>query len=581
MKRFIESICKTFNCDKTRLLDIFWAIQEKYSYVPQKTLDLLSHKLKLSIPELKDTLTFYHFFHQKPSGKIIIYVDSSAISEIFGLNKIISSFEQELNCKMGEVDPTGQFGLFKTPCIGMSDQAPAALIHGIPVGKLTTAKIKKIVADLRKNILPKVQIKNKVQLRGPVLFEKHNVGESLDLLYALTPDQIIQEVEDSGIRGRGGAGFSTGKKWRFCAEQKEKQRYIVCNADEGEPGTFKDRYLLTKNPTLVFEGMILAARAIGANQGLIYLRAEYKYLKGHLQSILDQMQLQNLLGNQILDIPNFDFHIRIQLGAGSYVVGEETALLESLEGRRGEPRMRPPFPVEQGYLSKPTIINNVETFASVSKIIKNGAHWYKKFGTSSSPGTKLLSVSGDCAHPGIYEVEWGLSIRQFLKLVGATNTLAVQVGGPSGQCISLKEKNRRLSFDDLPTGGSMMVFSKKRNLLNIIKNFVQFFQDESCGCCLPCRAGNIVLNEQMHAILSSEAAEVDLQRIQNWSKIISASSRCGLGQSCTNPMISSMQAFPEIYKKNVKAHESLYRPFDVENKTVEYEQVVQLHEKES
>lgn len=539
----IEEITKKYKNDKTRLLDIFWDIQDEYNYVSSEHLDELSHLIGVSVPELNDTLSFYHFFHSTPCGKHKIYVDNSAISEINGFEEIYKAFNEHID---------ESIFLSTTPCIGLSDQAPAALVNGIPVTNLSVKKVKELIKDLKKDIIPSVEVSNLVRKEGPVLFSPYKKGSALSK--NLSASQILVEVAESGIRGRGGAGFKTGLKWQLCASENEEEKYVVCNADEGEPGTFKDRYLLTHKPEMVIEGMCLAAKAIGAKKGIIYLRAEYRYLLDSLKKVIN----------------GFPLDIRIQLGAGAYVVGEETALLESLEGKRGEPRIRPPFPVQKGYLGKPTVVNNVETFATVTKIIEQGASWYKQFGTPNSPGTKLLSVSGDC-EAGIYEIEWGLTISDFLKLVGAKNPMAIQVGGPSGKMISAKDGKRTISFEDLATGGSMMVFNKKRDLLKIVKNFSEFFKNESCGCCLPCRAGNIVLNEQLDFIDNGEASEIDLERIKSWSHIISSSSRCGLGQTCANPITSSLEAFPKLYQDKVKKEESLFKNFNVEDKIKDYE----------
>lgn len=570
MKIYVQSLAKKFNNDKKRLLDIFWEIQNKYGWISPDVLENLKIPLGSSIPELRDTLSFYHFFHDKPAGKHQIYLDTSAIAELSGGKEVSAVFQTELGVSIGEVTEDGNIGLYETSCIGMSDQSPAALIDMVPVTNLTPDKVYKIVTDLKLGKVPKAKVTNIVHQEGPVFFAKYEMGDSVNRLKELKPSEILEMVKKSGLRGRGGAGFSTGLKWEYCSKQVEKTRYVVCNADEGEPGTFKDRYLLTEKPELLIDGMIAASYGLGAKEGFIYLRGEYSYLLNDLNNLLSSYRQKKLLGK------NFD--IRIQLGAGSYVVGEETALLESMEGKRGEPRVRPPFPVGQGYLGKPTIINNVETFASVAQILKHGVDFYRQFGTQQSEGTKLLSVSGDVEKPGIYEIEWGQSIGEFLKMVGAKNPQAVQVGGPSGEMISAMDKTRNIAFEDLPTGGSMMVFSKNRNLLKIVKNFIQFFVNESCGCCLPCRAGNIVLNEQTNYILAGEAAREDLERIKAWSKIISKSSRCGLGQTCANPLTTSLKAFPDMYLEKVCEHESDYRAFDIESKLNEYKEVVALHE---
>ena len=266
------------------------------------------------------------------------------------------------------------------------------------------------------------------------------------------------------VRGRGGAGFPTGLKWEFCRKSKGTYRYVFCNADEGEPGTFKDRVILTEYPNQLFEGMVIAGYAVGSTQGILYLRFEYRYLKKFLEKVLEEMRAKKLLGKSIGGKDGFDFDIRIQFGAGAYVCGEESALIESAEGKRGEPRDRPPFPAEKGYLDSPTVINNVETLCSVVKIVLNGSDWYRALGTAQSAGTKVISISGDCQFPGIYEVEWGFNIHDLLEMVGAEDVQAVQVGGPSGYCIGPDDFDRTLAYEDLSTGGSIIIFNNSRNL---------------------------------------------------------------------------------------------------------------------
>ena len=290
----------------------------------------------------------------------------------------------------------------------------------------------------------------------------------------MTPEQVIEMVKDSNIRGRGGAGFPTGLKWEFCRRAAGDEKYIFCNADEGEPGTFKDRVILTQFPRMVFEGMIIAGYAVGATQGILYVRHEYRYLERWLESVLDGARRKIISGRASPAVEGFDFDIRIQFGAGAYVCGEESALIESAEGKRGEPRDRPPFPVEKGYRDKPTVVNNVETFCATVKIVLNGGEWYRSFGTKDSTGTKLLSISGDCMHPGVYEIEWGFSVNDVLDMVGGYDPQAVQVGGPSGSLIGPDEFDRTLSFSDLSTGGSLIIFGKQRDLLkDVVINFTR------------------------------------------------------------------------------------------------------------
>jgi [NiFe] hydrogenase diaphorase moiety large subunit len=381
-------------------------------------------------------------------------------------------------------------------------------------------------------------------INDTVLFNLDRHSDGLEKALAKTPNDILLEVRESGLKGRGGAGFPTGTKWNFAAMSKADKKFVVCNADEGEPGTFKDRILLNEYTKLVFEGMVIAAYAIGAQKGFLYLRGEYSYLVNQLETYLQNMRDTNILGKNIQG-KGFDFDIEIRLGSGAYVCGEETALIESLEGHRGEARNRPPFPVNTGYLGYPTIVNNVETFASTCLIMSNGGDWYSQYGTSGSSGTKLLSISGDCEKPGVYEVPFGTKIADILDLVGAKNTKAVQVGGASGQCIPKAEFERKISYEDISTGGSIIIFNQTRNMLHVLKNFMEFFVEESCGQCTPCRIGNVRLLEGVEKVESGNCSISYLQELIELGKTMQIASKCGLGQSSPNPFISIMTHFED------------------------------------
>ncbi|MGE5478922.1 MAG: complex I 51 kDa subunit family protein [Chloroflexota bacterium] len=385
-------------------------------------------------------------------------------------------------------------------------------------------------------------------LNGSVLFHPSNQGDGLSEALSRKPQDIVMEVRESGLKGRGGAGFPTGTKWMLAAAAKSDLKFVVCNADEGEPGTFKDRVLLDEYPKLMFEGMAIGGYAIGARYGFLYLRGEYRYLLKKLHEELDEMRAQNRLGENILGT-DFSFDIEIRLGSGAYVCGEESALIESLEGHRGEPRNRPPFPVNTGFMGNPTIVNNVETFSTVPVIIHKGADWFQSIGTTKSKGTKLVSVSGDCESPGVYEVPFGTTIHEMLELCGARDVKAVQVGGASGYCVPSSELNRELSFEDLSTGGSIMVFDKSRDMLGVLKNFMEFFVEESCGQCTPCRIGNIKLLEGVEKVERGECTISYLKELIDLGKTMQVASKCGLGQSSPNPFISIMTNFEnEIFK---------------------------------
>ncbi|MFC1731799.1 NADH-ubiquinone oxidoreductase-F iron-sulfur binding region domain-containing protein [candidate division KSB1 bacterium] len=377
--------------------------------------------------------------------------------------------------------------------------------------------------------------------RVDVIFSPYSPEKYLILKEAIIrpKEDIVKDILDSGLRGRGGAGFPTGLKWKFAAEQKEKEKYVICNADEGEPGTFKDREILERVPRKVFSGMGICAYVIGAKQGFVYLRGEYRFLLPELRKELD-------IYHNWAKENNFDFKIDIKLGSGAYVCGEETALIESMEGKRGEPRNKPPFPVEKGYKGKPTIINNVETFVSTMMIARLGPVEYDKLGTQDSRGSKVFSVSGDASKEGIYELELGMTLDDFVNEFGDGDTKAVQVGGASGFCVPRKKFNQTIiGFEGIPTGGSMMLFNSSRSMYNVLHNYLDFFSEESCGQCTPCRVGCQQLLKGIKAVKSKEKDFKYLEDLRKLAESMKIASKCGLGQSVSNAFISIVDNFKE------------------------------------
>jgi [NiFe] hydrogenase diaphorase moiety large subunit len=384
--------------------------------------------------------------------------------------------------------------------------------------------------------------------RTALTFDTIEPGSGLAAALKLSRADIIGEVAASNLRGRGGAGFPTGTKWNLAAAARVKGdecKYVVCNADEGEPGTFKDRVLLTDYADLVFEGMTIAARAIGALKGILYLRGEYVYLRQHLDEVLYNRRKANLLGQHICGVDGFNFYIEIRMGAGAYVCGEETALIESLEGHRGEPRNRPPFPVDTGFMKQPTVVNNVETLASVTAILAKGATWFKSFGTDRSAGFKLFSISGDCDHPGVYEFPLGITVADLLEKVGGRNAKAVQIGGASGVCVPAAGFGRKIAFEDVATGGSIIVFGPGRDMLHVAKNFMEFFVEESCGQCTPCRAGNAKLLDGIEKLEAGTCSTAYLRDLMALCETMQLASKCGLGQSSPNAFVSIVNNFQD------------------------------------
>ena len=354
---------------------------------------------------------------------------------------------------------------------------------------------------------------------------------------------VLRVLADSGLRGRGGAGFPTSVKWNLAASAQAEQKYVVCNADEGEPGTFKDRVLLFEYADAVFEGMAIAGYVIGASKGILYLRAEYNYMRELLEQRIEQHRRNGLLGVNIQGKDGFSFDIEIRMGAGAYVCGEETALIESLEGHRGEPRNRPPYPVDTGFNGLPTVVNNVETFTWVVAILAKGAEWFRNYGTEKSAGLKLFSVSGDVVRPGVYEFPWGITVAQLLKEVGGEDAKAVQIGGASGHTIPAKLFDRKIAYEDISTGGSVIVFGADRDMLEVARNFLEFFCEESCGQCTPCREGCPVLLAGVEKLERGCCSYNYLRELRGLGETMRLASKCGLGQSAANAFMSITEHF--------------------------------------
>jgi len=565
LARDIRDICRSHGNDRTRLMDIARAVQAKYGCVSSQALDLIAQAVKSPRVEVESLVSFYAFLSVQPKGKIVIRLCNDVIDELFGAEKVARVFTEELGILFGETTPDGAISLEYAPCIGMSDQAPALLINDTVVTYLSSDRAREIVRVLREtgdprrlvrrlgdgnNAHPLVRsmVHNNIRREGPVVLSPLAAGAALRKAIAMSPVEVINDIKTSRLRGRGGAGFPTGMKWEFTRGANGDKKCVMCNADEGEPGTFKDRVILTEYPDLVFEGMTIAGYAIGAELGIVYLRAEYAYLRAFLESVLQARRTQGLLGRDILGRAGFHFDIRIQMGAGAYVCGEETAMISSAEGLRGDPKNRPPFPAQRGYLGMPTTVNNVETFCCVARILDNGPGWFAAMGSRGSTGTKLLSVSGDCSSPGVYEVPFGIKLSELLQMVGAEDPRAVQMGGPSGRMVAPADFGRTICYDDLATGGSVMVFGANRNLVKVALKFLDFFVEESCGYCTPCRVGCVLMQRKLEEIIEGRGQIGDLEYLQELGSTMKLTSRCGLGQTAANPVLSSIQAFRPAYE---------------------------------
>ena len=559
----IAEVTARFGRARDRLLDILRAVQGEQGFISDEAVREIAHSLGIRKVEVHDAATFYGFLSRKPKGRTVIRLSKGVVEKQHGLAEVAKAFEQAVGVGFGETAADGSISLEYTSCIGMSDQPPAALVGGQVVGGIRAEEVGELVTKIRRDgRLSRSRVESNLQAAGACIFAPMERGRAIRAAVNMTAAQVIAEVNRAGLRGRGGAGFPTAMKWDFCRKAPGRAHYVVCNADEGEPGTFKDRVIFSEASDLVIEGMTVAAYAVGASFGLVYLRGEYAYLRERIDEVLGRRRHQGLLGDHICGKEGFDFDIRVQLGAGAYVCGEESSLLESAEGKRGAPRDRPPFPVTKGYLGQPTVVNNAETLCCAARVMEKGAGWFSAIGTKDSTGTKLFSVSGDCKTPGVYELPFGVSVNQLLEAVGAEEVQAVQVGGPSGACVAPKDFGRRLCFEDLATGGSVMVFGKDRDLLETVRDFTEFFVEESCGWCAPCRAGTTLLLRMIDRVVEGRAARADLKQMEDLAATVRQCSRCGLGQTAPNAFVTTLRNFPELYEARVRREEFVagFRP---------------------
>ncbi|MCF7864566.1 MAG: NAD(P)H-dependent oxidoreductase subunit E, partial [Kiritimatiellales bacterium] len=446
----IKKICKRYGNDRARLMDIVNEVQDALGHVPREAFGLIAREANTHRVEVESVVSFYAFLSDKKQGAVVIRLCDDIIDRFKGSEAVGDALVAALGIGFDETTADGKITLEKTPCIGMSDQAPGMLVNDTVITNLTPAKIPDLVRQLMANPDPQAlvaepgdgnnadslicaMVNNNIREAGPVILADYRKNAGLRKALTQTPEEVIEDVKTSQLRGRGGAGFLTGFKWELTRKARGTEKFVLCNADEGEPGTFKDRVLLTERADLVLEGMTIAAYAIGAETGIIYLRGEYAYLRGFLEHTINQRREAHLLGNTILGHEGFNFDVRIQMGAGAYVCGEETSLISSCEGTRGDPTDRTPFPVVKGYMVSPTAVNNVESYCCAARIMDKGPGWFASIGTARSAGTKLLSVCGDCERPGIYEIPFGTKLRELLARAGAEDVAAVCVGGPSGQ----------------------------------------------------------------------------------------------------------------------------------------------------
>ena len=538
------------------LLPALHAAQKIYGWISEPVATQISKTLHVPLADIHGVIEFYSLFYNEPVGKRIIRVCTDQACALKGADGLLNHLCQHYDLQPGQTTQDGALTIEASPCLGLCEQAPAALVDGDAETNISS--------DFHRYDLgrPKSIVGGSIRLltvdcgNGTTSLAEYGNYPALAKALTMNPEDIVNEIKASGLVGRGGAAFPTGVKWEGAAKAPGSEKYVICNADESEPGTFKDRVLLLDDPHRTIEGLAIAAYAIGAQKGYIYIRAEYPYILPVLETALHEAREANLLGENILG-SGFHFDIELRVGAGAYICGEETALFESIEGKRGFPRVKPPFPTTHGLFGKPTVINNVETLCNVPLIIAQGSTEYRKIGTEKSPGPKLFCVSGDVSKPGLYEVPFGVTLRELLELAGGVanhkNLQAVLFGGAAGAFAASEQLDVKMTFEDLraaglPLGsGVVMVFDETRDLRDVFKRLGHFFAHESCGKCYPCQLGTQRQMEILDRIAAGKVLEGDLIRLQDVGWTMTDASLCGLGQTAASAVLSAIKLWPEKF----------------------------------
>jgi NADH-quinone oxidoreductase subunit F len=547
------------------LLPALHAAQKIYGWLAEPVVAEVGRVLRVPLADLYGVIDFYAMFQRQPAGRTIVRVCSAPVCALAGADGVAQALCRHLQIEPGEVSSDGAFTVEHAPCLGLCDRAPALLLNETAIGHTDPADAAAICAMRGRQAVSfvggdiRILTSNCGQGHPTSLADYQARGgyAGLKKTLTMTPQAVLAEVKAAGLVGRGGAAFPTGVKWEGAANAPGQPKYMVCNADESEPGTFKDRVLMEEDPHRVIEGMIIAAYAVGASQGYIYVRGEYPYAFRIMSEAVAEARQAGAIGGNIFG-SRLDFDIEMRLGAGAYICGEETALLESIEGKRGLPRIKPPFPTTHGLFGKPTVINNVETFCNVPLIIERGSAEYRKMGTERSPGPKLFCVSGRVKRPGLYEVPFGITLRHLLfDLAGGLGQghklQAVLMGGAAGAFASEKDLDLILSFENLnaaglPLGsGAVMVFDDSADMRDVLKRLGHFFADESCGKCYPCQLGTRRQYEILDRGAAGHVLAGDHERLSDVGHTMIDASLCGLGQTAATAVLSAMKLWPEMF----------------------------------
>ena len=551
--------------DRSVLLEVLHDAQEIFGYLPEEVAAEIGKALKIPAAEVYGVIEFYALFYSKPVGKTVIHICNDPVCALAGSETILKRMTSKVETTSKKNDFPLSVTIEKSPCLGLCEHAPTLLVQGKPLAKTASQSLEDIING--KGSSPYARIGGDVQIltqncgcdHTTWLDEYKSLGGYEAFQKALKMDrrQIIEEVKSSGLVGRGGAAFPTGIKWQGALDAQTEPKYIICNADEAEPGTFKDRVMMEDVPHRILEGLLIGAYAIGANKGYIYIRGEYRTQYEIMQQAVKEANTAGFLGENILN-SGWNFELEIRRGAGAYICGEETAQFDSIEGKRGFPRVKPPFPTTYGLFGKPTVINNVETFCNIPYIIRNGAAVFREMGTEKSPGSKLFCLSGDVEKPGLYEIPFGTSFRHLLEdlgggVRGGKQFQAALFGGAAGAFASPDQLDTLLTFEDLRQAGlvlgagAIIVFDEDRDLRDVLQRLGHFFLEESCGKCYPCQLGTQKQYEILCRIAEGKTLPGDRQRLEEIGRTMSDSSLCGLGQTASMAVLSALKHWPGLF----------------------------------
>jgi len=546
---------------RSGLLPALHAAQNIYGWISEPVASEIAKALRVPLADVHGVIEFYSLFYNEPTSKHVIRVCTDVACGAKGGDGILQHLCSRHGLKPGQTTEDLSLTIEPSPCLGLCEHAPVALVDDQAETNIDLANDKYELGRPPSNVYGSIRMLTANCGNGTTSLAKYGKYSAFTKAIGMKPEEVVNEIKASGLVGRGGAAFPAGIKWEGAAKAEAVQKYVVCNADESEPGTFKDRVLLIDDPHKTIEGMLIAGYAIGASKGYIYIRAEYPYIVPVLENALKESRVAGLLGENILG-SGFSFDIEINVGAGAYICGEETALFESIEGKRGFPRIKPPFPTTHGLFGKPTVINNVETLCNVPLIVAKGAAEYRKVGTEKSPGPKLFCVSGDVAKPGVYEIPFGVTLRELLEMAGGVKgekqLKSVLFGGAAGAFATSDHLDVKMTFEDLrgvgrPLGsGVVMVFDETRDMRDVLNRLGHFFAHESCGKCYPCQMGTQRQKEILERIVKDESSPDDISRLQDVGWTMTDASLCGLGQTAASAVLSAMKLWPEIFEVGYK-----------------------------